>query len=184
MGYNLPTYDTTKLSFGMGILKIAALNTAGNTTAIITDVGAVKEGATLTITRTKLKAKQGNPQQIIKEFVTEESVVLNVAGMEWNLPNLAKALGGGAVTGTTSLKLGGDMDMSSVAVLFQHRTPAGDTIHIRLWKANGSGEMSTTFGNDLHNFPYSFEAIVGASDWSGSALADKEKLMQIYIEQA
>jgi hypothetical protein len=57
--------------------------------------------------------------------------------------------------------------------------PAGATIEIDIWKANGSGEISTTFGDDVQEFPYTFTGLNSTTDWASNTLADDQTVVQI-----
>jgi len=176
---NTPTYTTKRLSFGPGVLYIGA---AGATP--MTDIGAVKTGATLTITRDKLEVKQGSPESLIKQWVVSETVKLDVVGLEWNLDNLQYAIGAGVISTNgdeTDFGLGGDMEVTEASLKFVHQMPAGGTVEIDIWKAQSAGELSVSFGNDPHEFPYSFIALDSTTDWSGSALDSKAKLVKIAL---
>ena len=47
-----------------------------------TDVGAVRSGAELRITRDKVEIKQGSPPVLIQQYVTSETVQLTIRGLE------------------------------------------------------------------------------------------------------
>jgi hypothetical protein len=174
---NVPAYDTTNLSFGQGVLY---LGPAGSTPT--TDVGAIRGDAKLTITRNILEVMQGAPQRLIKQYVTKEDVTFTFTGMEWNFTNLYRALGGGDLTtgsNEDTLEGGGDMNMTDVALRAVHSMPSGHTIEIYFWKAQGSGEINVTFGDELQEFPYTFRAMHAATDWAGNALADTKSLYKL-----
>jgi hypothetical protein len=172
-GYNVPSYTTNNVSIGPGILFLAA---AGNTP--VTDVGAVK-GGELTVTREKLAVEQGFPAQEIISYAIRETVNLTVQAIEWNFEHLAKALGAGVAT-PTQFDFGGDMNFTQVAVKYQHRIPAGATIEIDLWRCDGAGELTTSFaGEDVHEFPYSFNALNATTDWAANTLDDTKTLFQM-----
>lgn len=171
-GYNVPSYTTNNVSIGPGILFLAV---AGVTPT--TDVGAVKSGE-LAITREKLDIDQGFPAQSIISYAIKEDVVLTVNAIEWNFEHLAKALGAGVGT-ATQFDFGGDINFSEVAIKYRHRIPAGATIEIDIWKANGAGDITTTFGDDVHEFPYSFSALNSSYDWASNLLDDDKTLFQM-----
>ncbi len=148
------------------------------------DIGAVKTGATLTITRDKLEVKQGSPEALVKQWVVAETVKLDVVGLEWNLDNLRYAIGAGVVSTSgdeTTFGFGGDMEITEASLKFVHQMPAGGTVEINIWKAQSAGEMTLTFGNDPHEFPYSFVALDSDTDWAGSSLDSKAKLVKITL---
>jgi len=182
MAFNVPVFDTGRLSFGPGILYIGkhAPSAAGGTPTI--DIGSVRSGMTLTTTRTRLDVKQGSPATTIKTYVTAEEVRLEITGIEFNLSNLALALGAGvtSVSGKTEFfGFGGDMDVTDISLKFVHRTPAGATEEIRIWKAQGGGELARAFGDDVHEFPYTFIAVESPVDWLNQPLPNKQRLYQI-----
>jgi len=49
---------------------------------VTVDVGAVRSGAELAFSRERLEVYQGSPRQLIKQWVTTESVRLTVRGLE------------------------------------------------------------------------------------------------------
>ncbi len=176
-GFNVPTYDTANISVGPGVLF---LGTAGNTPA--TDIGAVRDGE-LAITREKLDITQGWPAQLIVRYAPAETVTLTVTGIEWHFANLAKALGAGVAAGSgagTSFEFGGDINFTNVTVMYRHRLAAGGTVDIKLWTANGSGELTTAFGGgDVHEFPYVMTALNTTLDWASNTLGENSALMKI-----
>ncbi len=175
-GFNVPTYDTSNISVGPGLLF---LGTSGNTPT--TDVGAVR-GAELSITREKLDIEQGWPAQLIIRYAPRETVTLTVTGIEWHFDNLAKALGAGVATGAgagTSFEFGGNINFTNITAKFQHRLAAGGTIEIDIWTANGSGELTSTFGDDVHEFPYVLTALNSTTNWASAALAENKALFKI-----
>lgn len=182
MAFNVPSYNTDRFSFGPGILYIGA---AGSTPAI--DVGAVTVGAKLAITREILEYKQGSPATVVKKFATQEAVTLDVTGLEWNVRNLALALGAGITSSDESLEtfeFGGSMDVDQYALKFVHVTPAGHTISIYLWKAEAGGGFEVSFAEGPHEFPMSFSAVESTTDWTGAAVASNKRLIKLVYEKA
>jgi hypothetical protein len=183
----MPDINTKKYSFGPGRVFLGA---PGETPS--KDVGSVRSGAELTVTRERLEVYQGSPRTLVKQYVTNETAQLVVTGIEWDLELIAQAIGydpnvavGGTSGLTITLGLGGDMDVSQVALRFQHVTPVGATIMIDFFKAEGSGEFKNTFGDELHEFPYTFKAIAATCGWAGvSDILDAKKslLRMIYIK--
>ena len=171
-GFNVPSYTTNNISIGPGVLFLAA---AGTTPTV--DVGAVKSGE-LTITREKLDVDQGFPAQPVVSYAVAEDVTLTVNAIEWDFTHLAQALGAGVAT-ATQFDFGGDQNFSEVAIKYRHRMPAGATIEIDIWKANGSGEISTTFGDDVQEFPYTFTGLNSSVDWASNALSSDSTVVQI-----
>lgn len=179
MGYNVPSYDTTRFSFGPGILYLGAQGTTP-----LVDIGAVKGGAELVVERKTLEVKQGSPQTVVQRYTTEEIVQFKIAGIEWKLDNLAYALGAGVTAGiggvSETYDFGGDMAVTNRALRFVHRTPDGSTIDLHIFAAQGDGKTSIKWNEaDMHEFPFQFNALVGTTDFAGAVLADKKKLFRI-----
>ena len=192
MAYNVPAYDTSNLSFGPGVLSLVALTAGGarwcNPSTLV-DVGAVNSGATFNVTRTRLDVEQGSPKTLIDTFVTSESAQLSTQGIEWNLTNLNLALGAGLVTSagvTTTFNFGGDLRITHVAAKFVHITPYGSTITIRLWDAEGMGDLNVTFGDAIHEIPYTLKAVNSNYEWGtpGVALGVTQRLFEVEIVKA
>lgn len=128
--------------------------------------------------------KQGSPERLIQQWVTSESVKLEVHGLEWNLTNLKYAIGAGIiddVSGGKSLSLGGTMSIEECSLEFVHQMPAGGTVIVDIWKAQAGGEIAITFGSDPHEFPYVFFGLSADSDWSGSTLPEGGRLCKITL---
>jgi hypothetical protein len=169
---------TSRLSFGGGILYVGA---AGATPS--TDVGYAR-GAQLSVTRSKLTVLQGVPRTFITQFANEESIQLQFTGLEWNLDHLQKLLGAGRLTNpgaATAMGFGGDINFSQVAVRYVHQLPGGQTAECKIWKGLGMGEMQLNFGEDLHEFGYTFQAIDSATRWDGTANQSDERLLRIEL---
>lgn len=183
MALNLPSYDASRFSFGPGVLYLGAPGTTP-----LVDVGAVKGNAEFSIEREKLEIFQGSPQSKVAQYAIKETVMLKVTGIEWDLDNLAYALGAGvtSVSGAQEiLAFGGDMEMTNRALRYVHRTPDGGTIDVHIFKAEGSGAVTVAFNEaDTHEFPYEFHALEGTTDFEGSALADEQKKIKIIRTKA
>ena len=122
-------------------------------------------------------------------------MTLSVTGVEWNFDNLVRGLGAGELAdspaNTKRFRFGGDMGVSNLSLCYRHHTAEGDEIFVKLWCAQGQGEISISFGDDFHEFPYVFEAIQpdplvawgdDPHDPAGT-LADKEHLAEVTLEQ-
>ncbi len=192
MAYNVPSYNVNKFSFGPGVLSLLALTAGGPSSILVggsnlVDVGAVNSGATFQATRTRLDVMQGSPKVLVDTFVTQEEATLTVQGIEWNLTNLNLALGAGLVVDsgvTTTFNFGGDLRVQDVAAKFVHITPYGATVTIRLWRAQGTGELNLSFGDNVHEFPYSFKATNSDNKWGGAALGASQRLFEIEMVEA
>lgn len=195
MGYNVPTVTQDNFSFGPGVLFASG---CGSCPGLADDIGAVRSGAELVITREKITVEQGSPYQRICDYVIRETVVLTVTGIEWNFSNLERALGAGVVSSGTGpggiayrkIRFGGDMGVSQASLCYRHHTAEGDEVYVKLWCAIGNGEVTITFGDDVHEFPYGFTAVQPSPlvAWHddphtpGGTLADEEHLFEIYRE--
>jgi len=178
---NVPSYTTERFSFGPGILY---LGPAGTTPTI--DVGAVASGATLTLGKTVLEVRQGSPAILVKQFIQQEDVTLAVSGLEWNLINLALAMGVGTTSSSATeetLALGGDVTIKNCAVKFVHQTPAGGTVNIYIWSASDTAEKTITFGDDPHNFPLELRGLHTTTDWAGNTLPAGQNLVKLVYEK-
>lgn len=170
---NIPSVTTADVSFGPGILK---LGPAGTTPSV--DLGAVRSGASLEIQTTNVDLRQGNPDMLIKRYIQSSDVQFTVTGLEWDFDTLVRALGAG-VTQSNQFDFGGEHTAKNVALEFTHRMPAGHTIAVRVWEAVSTGEMSINFGEDLHEFPATFQAVRSETDWSGASLSDRNQYFRI-----
>jgi hypothetical protein len=185
--YNVPNYDANKFSFGPGRLFLETHAYSGGDPNI--DIGAVRPGAELAISREKLRVEQGSPAMLAAEYVTKETVTFKITGIEWNMLNFAKALGAGELSETdTVLDFGGDMNVSSLKLKSIHVLPDGSAVVIKIWKAKGSGDLTLPFAEGVHEFPYTFEAELPLDsttdtikDWNGTVIATKKDLCKVQI---
>lgn len=191
MGYNVPAVTVDNVSFGPGVLFAGACGVCP-----ITDIGAVRSGAELIITREKIMLEQGSPYQLIVQHVIRETVQLNVTGVEWNFTNLVRGLGAGELDEDgppatyKRFRFGGDMGISNLSLCYRHHMAEGDEVWVKLWCAQGNGEITVNWGDNYHEFPFSFTAIQpnplvawhdDIHDPAG-VLADKEHLCEVYRE--
>ena len=178
MAFNVPAFDTSRFTFGPGILTIGA---PGATPTI--DIGAVTGDVELSVTRTPLEMKQGSPQTLIKKYAVEELVNLKITGVEWDFDNIAYALGAGvtSVSGAQEvLEFGGDLDYTNRALRYVHILPDGGTIDIHVFKAEGLGALAIAVKEtDFHEFPFEFNAVEGDVDFTNTALANDKKKFKI-----
>lgn len=175
--FNIPGYTADNFSFGPGVLFVGPV---GATPTV--DVGAVKAGAELAVTREILEMRQGSTQNLVKQYVTQENVSLKVSGVEWNLARLKEVLGSGVLTTSSdvdTIEFGGDVDAAELAVRFRHVLPIGHTLYVDLWKTQPAPELSITFGEEFHEFPYNFKALDSTTKWDGSATDSNGRLMRI-----
>lgn len=153
-------------------------------TTPLVDVGAIKGGVEVTIERAQLEVKQGSPQVLVEQYVTEEKVNIKLSGIEWDFDNLAYALGAGVTAGiggvSETFEFGGNMAMTNRALRFVHRTPDGGTIDLQMFKAQGSGKIMVNYNEaEMHEFAYEFKALEGSTDFTNQALAANKKLIKI-----
>lgn len=178
MAYNVPAYDSSKITFGPGRLFLGA---EGATPTI--EIGAVKGDATLSIKRTTLDVLAGSPQTMIQQYAVREEVTLKVTGIEWNLNGLQMVLGAGITTlvgVTETLEFGGDMQIANRALLFRHIGADGSTIDLEMYRVQGTGEVEIAMKEtDVHEFPYEFTALEGTTNFANASLAAKKKLYKI-----
>jgi hypothetical protein len=175
MALNLSsTGNSDRISFGAGVLRIGP---AGFTPS--TDIGYIRT-AQLSVTRQKLEVFLGFPRTLIVQYVNQEDVVLNCTGIEWSLDRLKDAFASGNVSGT-KLRFGGDVNLAKVALEFEHQMPAGGTATIRIWKAQGQGEVQLNLGEEVHEFPYAFRALDAATNWASVANPSDGRLMEIEL---
>jgi hypothetical protein len=176
---NISNYNTQNISLGPGV---AYIGLAGTTP--LTDVGAIHDdGMELTVTREFLDVFQGSPKVLIKRFVTGEKVELAIKGIEWNLINLALALGTGVTTSSAAqdtYAFGEDPNATEMAVQVLHSMPSGNTITLRLWRTQPVGEWKTALKQgELHSFPLSFVALSSTLKWDNSVLVVGKRLFEI-----
>jgi len=180
MPINLPTIDTSKISFGPGRLF---LGTAGTTPTV--DVGSIApDGISFSISKTVREIRQGNPQLVEEAFAQVQDLSLKVTGIEWNVTNLAYGLGAGATSSSASAdtwEWGGDPLITKVAIQVQHQMgfAAGQTLNVNVWKAYADGGIEPKFGMEEHSFGYSYKAVRSATNWAGSALASTKQLVLV-----
>lgn len=94
-------------------------------------------------------------------------------------------------TKTETLSFGGQISFIDVALKLVHDTPKGNIITIKIWRAQGSGAVDMTFGDDPHAFPMEFNAMIPFDpctkqvlDWEGNVLAVGKQLFEITITKA
>jgi len=173
--YNVPAYSTSNISLGPGVVYVGV---SGATPT--TDVGAVRSGMNFAIARAKTPVKQGNPAFTIKTFVTEETGVLTLTGVEWNLDNFAMAVGKTTSTVGSTLELGGGLDIHEVALKLVHQTPTNVTYTLYIWKAEPRGDLTINLTDEPHEFEMAFEAMLTTVDWAGATLADGKQMFKLF----
>jgi len=177
--YNVPAYTTTQLSLGPGIIYIGVTGATPTT-----DVGAVRSGMNLAITRTKVPIRQGNPPLTIKTFVTEEAAVLTFTGLEWDLDNFAMAVGQTTTTVGNTFDMGGDLNIHEVALKFVHVTPEDHTYTLYVWRAEPRGDLTINLTDEPHEFEMGFEALLTTVDWASATLSTGDQMFKLFKETA
>ena len=67
--------------------------------------------------------------------------------------------------------------------MFEHTLPTNKKLYIDIWKAAPAGEVTVTFGEDMHEFPYVFNALDNGTDWAGGTISDERRLMRMRLQQ-
>lgn len=176
---NIPAYNTNNISIGPGVVYLGVSGTTPTH-----DIGAIdKNGLEITLSETYLEVYQGSPKQLARTFKTGENMEIKITGLEWNLIDLAIALGAGVTTSSASqdtFAFGGDPNTSVLAAKIVHSMPVGHTINIYVWQSQVSGTWQLKMAEDtLHTFPYSFKALVSTTAWDGTTLASGSQLFKI-----
>lgn len=166
--------NSNRISFGSGVFRIGPVGVTPST-----DIGYMRN-AQLSVTRQKLEVFLGFPKTLIIQYVNQEDVTITVTGIEWSLARLQDVFAAGVITGN-KFGFGGDVNLSKVAVELEHQMPAGGTATIRLWKAQGQGEVQLSLGDDVHEFPYSFRGLDAATNWAGGSNGLSQRLLQIEL---
>lgn len=177
MALNVPSFTANDFSFGPGRLF---LGTSGTTPSV--DVGGITEdGITIEPENTTKDITQGNPKQIVYTFNQAQGLIVNCTGIEWDITNLAYAMGAGNTAISASAEtwaFGGDPITKKVAIHIQHQMAvSGDTMNVYVWQAVSAGPVPIGFIHDEHKFPMKFKAQRVTTNWAGAALATTEELM-------
>ena len=178
MPYNIPTVNTSDISFGPAVLFLGA---AGVTPTV--DVGAIAEdGVSLEISNEVKSIMQGNPRVQVYAFSQQSNVSLKFTGIEWDFTNLAFALGGGVTTASSAAEtfsFGGEPAITEVAIHVRHyMAVSGNTMNVYVWRAQSNTGVSPQFGQDEHSFEYGYTAIRSTLDWNSVALPETQQLVR------
>ena len=201
MAYNVPTVDTTDISFGPGVVYMNPSSAfknvagAGGLDAPTAEVGSITEdGVSFEFQRESKMISQGNPRIPIMYFDQAHGFTCSFTGIEWNMTTLSRMLGSGTVTTggadpVDSFKWGGDPLPDSFGILIKHKSAmleASTTysgtpfINIKIWKAYPSENLAITLGQDEHQFPASYQACRETKSWDDTVtLLDGQQLIQI-----
>jgi len=186
MPYNLASGGRTnvkRVGLGSGRLFANVFNSASAATPT-TDVG-YGRGGQLQVTRQKVELILGVPRTLVAQYAIQEDVTLSFNAVQWDPFVLTYAMGAGVTSGTDAAgvyKFGGDMAFAECSVMFTHNLPAGGTVSVDVWKAQGMGELTLSFGDDIHELPYQFKALTAASEWGGATVDAKGSLFRIRID--
>tara|TARA_Y100000593_G_C4212304_1_gene287483 strand:- start:111 stop:698 length:588 start_codon:yes stop_codon:yes gene_type:complete len=191
MPFNIPTFNTSNISFGPGVLYLrewqansgASTALVGNTPSV--EVGAISEdGITVEMTSEKKYISQGNPRLNIFSFSQVQGASLSVTSIEWNFSNFKAGIGSGVVdTGSDpdTFGFGGDPACLEVALYVLHKMPDGKDLKIYIWKAVAETGVTIPLGQDEHSFEYKWNAMYRTHDWGAGpgALGNNEYLIRI-----
>ena len=175
---NKPVGSIEQVSIGPGRLLLGAADATPTV-----DLGYVRGGATLTFERNQVEIRQGSPQNLIKMLASQEDVMLEINGIEWDFDNISYLLGDGqtSISGADKiLEFGGRPNNTEVALQYLHTFPDGSTLTLNIWKANGNGTLAAALNpDDLHELPYKFTAIDVSTDWASNALTNGKTLCKV-----
>jgi hypothetical protein len=180
MAFNVPSYDTSKISFGPGVLYMDVWTGTSppNTPSIdiLNDIGALSEdGISVELTSDKRYIAQGNPRLNIFGVSQVQSVSVSVTGIEWNVNTFKRAIGSGTVaTGGSedTFAWGGDPSCVEVGLVIKHKQITGYDLMVYVWKAVSETGFSLPFGQDEHSFEYRFNALHSSVDFGSTAITD------------
>ncbi|HND33319.1 MAG TPA: hypothetical protein PLA94_25145 [Myxococcota bacterium] len=183
MPINIPTYTVNNFSFGPARLFLGA---AGTTPSV--DVGGITEdGCKISIINKKKDIFQGNPKLVAYTFSQEQSVEIEISGIEWDTDSFTYAVGAGNTTNTSNeetFTFGGDPLVERVAIHIQHyMAVAGHTMNAYVWQAVSNGDLEISMGHDEHKFPYKWKAQRATTDWAGASLAYDAQLIKLYRQK-
>lgn len=185
--YNFPSGTINDISFGPAKVYLAPYVTNHGTSIRTwgTDVGFIGEdGVNLELTAERRDITQGNPRLIEYSFTQAQSVMLNFTSIAWNMDNFSNALGGiGVTTSTSSFEtfgFGGDPINQELGIRIEHEMAiTGNTINVYVWRAMSESGFTIPFGQDEHQFEFSFKVLRSEHTWSGSPLAKKQQLVRV-----
>ena len=188
--YNFPAGTIHDISFGPARVFMSpyVTNATGNLNTFGTDVGYITEdGVSIEITAERRDITQGNPKLIEYSFTQAQSVMVNFTSIAWDVDNFSYALGGIGVTTATatseSFGFGGDPINQEVGIRIQHEMAVtGDTIQVYVWRAMSESGFTIPFGQDEHQFEFSFKVLRSEKDWAGTDLHRKKQLVMVERE--
>jgi hypothetical protein len=188
--YNFPAGTTNAISFGPARVAIkAGLATPSFTTD---DVGFIGEdGVNIEMTSEKRDITQGNPRLIEYSFTQAQSVMIGFTSIQWSVTNFARATGGRVAdvvsydtTAVSTFGFGGDPINDKLSMWIQHQQAINNyTMNVYAWQVMSESGFSIPFGQDEHQFEYSFKVLRSADEWSGAALDPKQQLIRVAIDR-
>ena len=185
--YNFPAGTINDISFGPATVFMLPYTTSGtgDLNSFGTDVGYIGEdGVNIEISAERRDITQGNPKLIEYSFTQAQSVMVNFTSIAWDFTNFTYALGGIGVTSSAATNetfgFGGDPINQELGIRIQHEMAVtGNTINIYVWKAMSESGFSMPFGQDEHQFEFSFKVLRSAYNWTGGSLPKKEQLIKV-----
>ena len=189
--YNFPSGTINDISFGPARVYMDTYTTSHGTgiETFGTDVGFIGEdGVSVEISAERRDITQGNPRLIEYSFTQAQSVMVNFTSIAWDVDNFARALGGSSdVTAATataeSFGFGGDPINQEVGMRIAHEMAiTGNTIQVYVWRAMSESGFTIPFGQDEHQFEFSFKVLRSEKDWAGTDLDRKKQLILVERE--
>ncbi len=171
MAYNLGQYDTSKMSFGTGVLLAAPWKSGKPEVdpAQWYQVGLV-ESAEMSVAREKIEFEGGTPKVKIAEYSLKETVDFTANVSQWDKRWISWAIGGTYDSATDALTFGSSFDLGeTMSLRFVHEAAAGgnEKVIIDIWKAVGKGEINFSFGDEKHGFPMGFSVLNSTYTFNG-----------------
>ena len=188
MPLNIPVGLNDNISFGPArVAMVPFTGASGSTPSFATDdVGFIGEdGVTLELMSEKKDISQGNPALVNFSFVQTQSATISFTSIQWDFDNFRLALGAGSTGGDGTggdpyrFAFGGNPLNTFVCMELEHQMAVtGDTLSVLVWKAQSESGFSVPFGQDEHQFEFSFKAIRAINDWGGTPLSFDEQLLR------
>lgn len=177
--FNVPTTTTTDISFGPAVMY---LGPAGATPSV--DVGAIAEdGISFELTREVREISQGSPRIPVMVFDQAQNLKVMLKSIEWDFNNIASGFGSGttSVSGADVIyEFGGSPFPNEVGLKIVHQMPtSGHTLDVLVWRAQGSGNYSISFGGQEHEHAYEWTGLLATTDWGGTALGANSRLARV-----
>ncbi|MGI9554804.1 MAG: hypothetical protein ACR2M6_02415 [Vampirovibrionia bacterium] len=190
--YNFPSGTINDISFGPArvFMDTYVTNSTDPLLSWGTDVGYIGEdGVNIEISAERRDITQGNPRLVEYSFTQAQSVMVNFTSIAWDVDNFARALGGQSnVTAATatveSFGFGGDPINQEIGIRVQHEMAVtGNTINVFVWRAMSESGFTIPFGQDEHQFEFSFKVLRSEYDWRGTSIARQKQLILVEREK-